>query len=106
MADRKTQNGKASDLDRIRERRQARQSPEIADWAAANPILVLEAIAVVSATGGALRFGYTRDGGAFSVGIYGSATPYTEYIRPHEDIDYYLQGLIEDFRGGIGGKHP
>lgn len=103
MSNRSSKNGESNELDRIRARRQAKQAHDIADWAAADGALLHEAIAVVAATGGALRFGYTRDGGAYAIGIYGSSQPYTEYIRPSEDIDYYLRGLIEDFRGGIGG---
>jgi hypothetical protein len=96
----RTKNDDTSGLDRIRERRQQRQSTEIADWAAADAQLLLEAVAVVALRGGAIRFGYTRDGGAYSIGIYGSGEPYTEYVRPSEDIDYYLRGIIEDFGGG------
>jgi hypothetical protein len=44
----------------------------------------------------ALRFGYTRDGGAFSIGVYTAQEPFTDYIRPGEDIDAYLQELLED----------
>lgn len=106
MADRSSKNGKTSDVDRIRERRKQRTAHEIADWAAADAQLVLEAIANVSSAGGAIRFGYTRDGGAYAVGIYGSGEPFTEFIRPSEDIDYYLRGLIEDFAGRYDSSHP
>lgn len=65
-----------------------------ADWQSADANLIAAAIAVVSYRGGALRFGYTRDGGAYAVGIYGDGEYYAEYIRPTEDIDAFLRTLI------------
>lgn len=88
-------------LDQIRNKRQNRAEPGIADWGQANPKLLQDAIAVAGASGGALRFGYTRDGGAFAIGIYLGNDHYTEYVRPDEDIDYYLKGLIADLGGDI-----
>lgn len=87
---------KKSDLDKIRERRAQREVNNVADWMAADAALVRRAIAAVAFKGGALRFGYTRDGGAYAIGIYLSNDRYTEYVRPHEDIDQYLQSLIDD----------
>jgi len=75
-----------------------------ADWATANAGKVLDAIGAVAITGCAIRFGYTRDMGAFAVGIVGDGEPYTEYVRPTEDIDLYLDGLISDFRDAGAGK--
>jgi hypothetical protein len=47
--------------------------------------------------GGALRLGYTKDGGAYAVGIYGDGTPFTEYIPPSDSVEDYLRGVIEDY---------
>jgi len=69
----------------------------IADWETADAALLLRTVATVAATGGALRLGYTRDGGAYSVGIYGDGDPYTEYIRPSEDLDAFLRDVLESF---------
>lgn len=82
------------------ERRDAKRSVTkhamgVADWETANSDLLKRAISVVSSRGGALRFGYTRDGGAYAVGILGDGDPYTEYLRPTDDIDDYLRALIE-----------
>jgi len=68
-----------------------------ADWAGVDGSLVVKAIAAVAANGGALRFGYTRDGGAYSVGFYGDGDPWTEYISPNDDVDGFLKGVIEDY---------
>jgi hypothetical protein len=79
------------------ERRKRRGTSETADWSSASSSLVVAAIRAVAARGGALRFGYTRDFGAFAVGIYDGEESTTEYIRPSENIDFYLQGLAEDY---------
>ena len=72
-----------------------------ADWGEANPALIAHCVIVVAQQGGALRFGYSRDGGAFSVGVYGDGdAPYTEYIRPSEDIDAYLRALASQWGDG------
>jgi hypothetical protein len=51
------------------------------DWTAA-ACLTVEMVAV----GGAIRFGATRDGGAWALGIYLGDDYATEYIRPAEDF--------------------
>lgn len=76
-----------------RGRRIQRQS-EPADWSLADAALIQRAIANVAAQGGALRFGYTSDGGAYALGVYGDGDPYTEYIRPSEDVNEFLSELI------------
>jgi len=54
----------------------------------------------INAAGGALRIGHTRDHGAWAFGIYGDgATPYTEYVRPGEDVNEYFRKLGEFFAG-------
>lgn len=69
-----------------------------ADWGEASADLIAQAIALVARAKCAIMFGYTRDGGAFSIRIVGDGEPYNEYVRPTEDIDLYLTGLIEDFK--------
>jgi len=75
-----------------------RQSVEPADWGNANPAIVLAVICAATANDGAVRFGYTRDGGAYAVGILGFGEPITKYIRPHDDLDGELQALAELLR--------
>lgn len=69
-----------------------------ADWQGVNGELLARTVAVVAMRGGALRLGYTRDGGAYSIGVYGDGEPYTEYVRPGEGIEDYLIALIESWR--------
>ena len=69
-----------------------------ADWSGANFDLIAGCISRVARAGGALRFGYTSDGGAYAIGVYGDGDkPYTDYVRPHEDIDSYLLALYESW---------
>lgn len=85
-------------LDGIRAKRAKRLDHEIADWQTADAETLLRAIAVVAYRGGALRFGYTRDGGAYAIGIYLGGDHFTEYIRPSEDINHYLASLAADMQ--------
>lgn len=78
-------------------RRVARDVEGPADWASADPALIQEAIQRVTHREGAIRFGYTSDGGAYSIGLYGDGEPYTDYVRPTEDINEYLRGIIENW---------
>jgi len=103
-------NGKAKDSKRETDkpqqranRRKNRGSDQSAEWGDADPKKVLAAISAIARNGFAVRFGYTRDGGAFAIGIVGDGEPFTEYVRPNEDIDLYLDGLIIDYRDG---SHP
>jgi len=103
-------NGKAKDSKREADkpqqranRRRNRGTDSAAEWGDANADKVLAAISAIAGNGFAVRFGYTRDGGAFAIGVVGDGDPYTEYVRPNEDIDLYLDGLIQDY---IDGSRP
>jgi len=78
-------------------RRQQRGNITPADWDTADAELLRHAIAIVGRRGGALRLGYTRDGGSYAIGILGDGDPYTEYVRPSDDLSTYLEGLISDW---------
>ena len=65
-----------------------------------NPDTLLYCLHSVTSNGGAVRFGTTRDKGAWAIGVYGDgAQPYTEYVRPDEDINLYLRNLGDFFAG-------
>jgi hypothetical protein len=69
---------------------------ETADWATVDADAIRECISAVGSIGGAVRYGYTRDGGCYAVGIYGlEKEPYTEYPRPGTDIAGFLRQLAE-----------
>ncbi len=68
-----------------------------ADWGSVDAEVVLRTIEVIAGTGCASMWGYTRDGGAYSIRIVGDGEPYNEYVRPTEDVEKFLNELIEDF---------
>lgn len=81
----------------------------IADYESADAGLLKRAIVCAAGTGGALHFGYTSDGGAYAIRIYGDGSPYTEYVSPHQELDITLQLIIDLFTSiaddnATGGK--
>lgn len=82
-----------------RANRAYRPRTQPADWAGIDNEAIRVAIAAVGSLGGALRFGYSRDGGAYAIGVYGlEGQPYTDYLRPGDDVSAYLYGLAEAAR--------
>lgn len=80
--------------------RKPRESGKVvntADWESCDAKVIIKVIALAARKGGALRFGYTRDGGAYALGIYAGSNYFTDYIRPGEDIDGYLADLLSSF---------
>jgi len=73
-----------------------------ANWMLVDPEMLQYTITAVAQKGGALRLGYTRDGGAYAIGIYGDGDPYTEYVSPQEDLNEHLRSIAADF-GNITG---
>lgn len=61
------------------------------DWAIANSGNLQQLITTVASRGGAIRFGYTRDGGAYAVGLYYGSESKTVYCRPGEDLEAFLE---------------
>lgn len=68
-----------------------------ADWEGANPLLVLRLVCVVGVDGGAVRYGYTRDGGAYSIGIYLGEKSKTYYCNETDGINELLAELVRYF---------
>lgn len=78
-------------------RRRNRGKVDQADWGEATPGKLATAIKAIAQHGFAIRFGYTKDGGAFAIGILGDGEPFTEFVRPTEDIDLFLDSLVADY---------
>jgi len=74
-----------------------RGNGETADWQQVPADVLVRAIAAAANTGGALRFGYSRDGGAYAIGIYGDGDPYTDFVKPSENLGEYLEDVISLF---------
>lgn len=78
-----------------RRRRHGNETP--ADWGGASPELLASVVESVTKNGGAIRFGYSRDGGAYAIGIYGDGDPFTEYLGSTEDVDVWLESIRLDY---------
>lgn len=68
---------------------------------------LLSAVIVATESGGALRLGVTRDGGAYAIGCYAGDEYATEYVKPNEDwesawdeiVDAWFPTQREDYEG-------
>lgn len=68
-----------------------------AQWTDCDATSLIECIAIVAKVGGALRLGYSRDGGAFAIGVYGDGDPYTLYCPPDDDINAVIARIANAF---------
>lgn len=80
------------------ERRAARGTSVPAEWGNVDAERILALIAAVTSQGGLCSFGYTRDGGAFTITVIIEGDKQTDYIRPTEDVNSVLDILIDDYR--------
>lgn len=81
----------------FRKPRKSSQVGDVADWGGVNAEVLQKTIEIASKKGGAIRLGYTRDGGAYAIGVYAGSTYFTDYVRPNEDIEQYLADLSSSF---------
>lgn len=79
------------------EPRRRREQETVADWGGIDADRIRSVVAAISAIGGAVRFGYSRDGGAYSVGIYGDGKPFTEFKPATDDIEGWLETIAFDY---------
>ena len=75
-----------------------------ADWMTCDAKVLQEVIAKAGVRHCAIRLGYTRDGGAYAIGVYAGDQYFTDYIRPHEDIDKYLADLLTSLDEYVPGE--
>lgn len=69
-----------------------------ANYAELDAARLMRSVAIITKNGGAIRFGLTRDGGAYAIGVYGDGgEPYTDYLRPTDDVAEYLDELAQSF---------
>ena len=68
---------------------------EVADWTSVDANVIQRVVSAFSAAGGAVRFGYSRDGGAYSLGVYLEDDHETLYFKPYEDVSVKLTELVE-----------
>jgi len=81
-----------------------------ADYVSVDAELLRSAIASAAHAGGALRFGYSRDGGVYAVGVLGDGDPYTLWCKDAEELDITLTNLKDHFddmaRPSVKGAEP
>lgn len=89
------------DGDRLQRQRQTRRRNRgravQADWGTISADILVAAISAVTQHGYAIRFGYSKDMGAFAIGIIGDGEPFTEFVRPTEDINLHFEGIVADY---------
>lgn len=66
-----------------------------ADWTAVDGRWVCAAAAALGLHGGAIRLGYTRDGGAYAIGVYLNDDHKTHYLQPDSSIEEFLSQLVD-----------
>lgn len=88
------QTGSTSLLDRWKTRG---ASSDAADWSSVDGRYIAAAAAALGTVGGAIRLGYTRDGGAYAIGVYLGKDSHTDYLKPGESVEDYLRALVENF---------
>lgn len=85
--------------DNVRPKRSAIFTRDPANWETVSADAIRDCIVQISSIGGAVRFGYSRDGGAYSIGVYGmDSQPFTDYLRPGDDVQAYLDSLADTAR--------
>lgn len=67
-----------------------------ADYGLAHGEAIKRAVESMARLGGAIRFGYTRDRGAYAIGIYCNGDYTTQYCPGNEDINAWLNQLADD----------
>ncbi len=72
-----------------------------ADWTEADGSAIANLVEVVTKYEGAVRFGLSRDGGAYAVGLYDGGDSWTEYLGGNEDVSEWIQELADRFSGGV-----
>jgi hypothetical protein len=86
-----------TEANNFRKPRASTQVGNTADWGSADAQALVKLVETASKKGGAVRLGYTRDGGAYAIGVYCGSNYFTDYVRPSEDIDQYLKDLTASF---------
>lgn len=78
------------------------------DWGSVDAGLLAELVELVTGRGGAIRFGYSRDGQAGSIGLYYGDQRDTLYLRPSEDFSDATGIIVRTFENFpySNGKSP
>jgi hypothetical protein len=77
--------------DKLRQYRSRQR--ETVDWESVDAHVIRRAVALASLGGGALRLGYSRDGGVFAIGVLGDGEPYTLWCKNVAECEAELRDL-------------
>lgn len=99
MAGNNRRSGRSDDTiqRRLEQRRAARGKASVADWGTADPQRVVALISTVTRANGLCSFGYTRDGGTYTITVIVDGERFTDYCRPTESLDDFLDVLRDDY---------
>jgi len=75
-------------------RSRRREGQERADLETCDMASLVALLVVAAKSGGAVRVGYTRDGGAYALGCYAGEDYATEYVKPQEDFADALREIV------------
>lgn len=73
----------------------SKKQGDMPDWSRINSDLIHGVIVRATRDDGAVRFGYSRDGGAYAVALYLGGAPDTAYFHSDEEITDYLTRVWE-----------
>jgi hypothetical protein len=68
-------------------------------WRGVDADAIQALIFAVTEQGGAVRFGCSRDRSALALGFLGDGEPYTEWLRPTDDIADVLVAMAASWNG-------
>jgi len=90
---------KAQDDKRARIQAMRQSKGEQPDWARIRVELLGAFVAATTKDDGAVRFGYSRDGGAYCIALYMGGSPDTVYFHTDEEIEEYMNQVWEALHG-------
>jgi len=73
----------------------AAKQNEQPDWGRIEPQLVWQFIQRMTQDDGAVMFGYSRDGGAYSIKVYAGDEPEKAYFHSDQEITDFMQYMLE-----------
>lgn len=85
--------------DALRARLSQKKQTEQPDWGRIDANLIWKAIQAATNDDGAIMFGYSRDGGAYSIKVYAGGEPMKEYMHYDAEVEEFLHGILEVFDG-------
>lgn len=89
-----TPKSRGSMLDKLNERKGAMRG-EQPDWTRIDGEWIRTVIGVLCQDDGAVRFGYSRDGGAYAVCIYSQGDHETVYFHTDEELMDLFKSIVE-----------